>query len=699
MAKKVKTDVNEAYNSFNNLYAEGAIVNLGENPRYPQKVKTGRPSIDYLTDGGFPKGRLVLIAGEPSAGKCLAKGTEVLMYNGEYKKVENIKVGNLLMGVDSSPRMVCNTSNGIDKLYKVKQENGADYVVNSTHTLTVVKKSRYNQFNTVTSTNNLSDDIEYINMVNDNDELNNINVEDLIKEIQNSLEAFRKDYYGVKRPSIIYDKKDLKIKPYLLGFVLTYITDKKLKVDKNDIQLLEQLANCCVDNKFFLNFYYKKNFNVVDIVSEVSKEKLFLNVFNSSYFVSENYIPLKYLTSDFHDRFELLAGILDANGKLHNENFFEVTQKNEQFVKDIKQLAESCGFICSEISKKRKGFFKKTYQYTLTITGNLSLIPNKAKLKQGKHVEVKDSDYFSEIKDIEYIGKGEYYGFEVDGDAMFMLRGQTITHNSSLTIQISESLGDKILYIDTEATLTTDYIEALGANPKNFSHSIPSTTEQMCDIIRSNIPNFDVIIVDSINNSASNEQMKKTAGEKTMANRALVLSNQLPILIGLANQYNTTLIILSQIRENINKMNKYDSDTVIPGGKSLHHNSSLTLELFKSTKKQEDISKSEVNLGSSTKEVTGNAIRIKCTKNKVGTVNRQIKMDFVYGQGYVIENDVIAVAIELGIIEKAGSWMKYNGESIVQGQDNLREYFKNNDDVYQEIKETVNFELTKIIGK
>ena len=99
---------------------------------------------------------------------------------------------------------------------------------------------------------------------------------------------------------------------------------------------------------------------------------------------------------------------------------------------------------------------------------------------------------------------------------------------------------------------------------------------------------YDVIIVDSINNSASGEQLQKTAGEKTMANRANVLSSQLPILIGLANQYNTTLIILSQVRDNMDKANKYSPDTVVPGGRSLHHNSSLTLELFKSSKKEKD---------------------------------------------------------------------------------------------------------------
>lgn len=283
---------------------------------------------------------------------------------------------------------------------------------------------------------------------------------------------------------------------------------------------------------------------------------------------------------------------------------------------------------------------------------------------------------------------------------LILIAGEPSSGKSSMTIQIAESFGEKILYVDTEATLTTDYIEALGANPHNFSHVIPETTEVMCNIIRQQIPNFNAIIVDSINNSASDEQMSKNAGDRTMANRALVLSAQLPILIGLANQYNTTLIVLSQVRDNMNKANKYSPDTVVPGGRSLHHNSSLTLELYTSSKIKENIDKDDVVLGSDAKEeISGKLVRIKCTKNKVGIVDRSIKIDFLYGEGYVIENDVAAAAFSFKILTMAGSWVKYNGESLVQGRSALRKFFQENSDIYEEIKMLVNHELEQLKEK
>lgn len=282
---------------------------------------------------------------------------------------------------------------------------------------------------------------------------------------------------------------------------------------------------------------------------------------------------------------------------------------------------------------------------------------------------------------------------------LILIAGEPSAGKSSLTIQIAESFGKKILYVDTESTLTTDYLESLGASPSSFYHVLPETTEIMCDIIRAQIPNFDAIVVDSINNSASNEQMQKGAGDRTMANRALVLSSQLPILVGLCNQHDTTLIILSQVRDNMNKTNKYSPDTVVPGGRSLHHNSSLTLELFTSSKIKEGVEKGDVVIGSDAKEeVNGKLVRIKCTKNKVGKVDRTVKIDFLYGEGYVIENDVAAAAFSFGILKMAGSWVKYNEESLVQGRAKLRDFLVENQDIYKEIKEAVDHELNKLLN-
>lgn len=268
---------------------------------------------------------------------------------------------------------------------------------------------------------------------------------------------------------------------------------------------------------------------------------------------------------------------------------------------------------------------------------------------------------------------------------LILIAGEPSAGKSSLTIQIANELGEKILYMDTEATLTTDYIESLKSDPLKFSHCIPETTEIMCNVIREQIPNFDVIVVDSINNSASQEQLQKSAEEKTMANRANVLSAQLPILIGLANQYNTTLIVLSQVRDNMNKKSPYSPEKVIPGGNSLHHNSSMTIELKPATKKKskdtDEMEKYET--------VNGRMVRMTCSKNKVGKPHRTVEVEFTYGEGYTIEADIASSAVRLGIVEKKGSWLKYDGSSICQGVDNLTPMLKDNPELLEELKEKI----------
>lgn len=281
---------------------------------------------------------------------------------------------------------------------------------------------------------------------------------------------------------------------------------------------------------------------------------------------------------------------------------------------------------------------------------------------------------------------------------LILVAAEKSSGKSSLVIQVAGIFGPKILYCDTEATLTTDYIESLGADPFNFDHYIPLTTEKLCDKIRAKIADYDVVVIDSINNSASNEQMQKEAGDKTMANRALVMSAQLPIIIGMANQTGTPVIVLSQVRSNMNKANKFSPDTVVPGGFSLHHNSSMTLEMYSSTKQKQSKTDDDV-LSNKSEIIGGKMVRIKCTKNKVGVPDREVSIEFTYNKGFTVFNDVIAAAIEFGIIAKKGAWFSYNDTNIGNGMVKTKAYLKEHPDLFDEIALSVDISLNEILNK
>lgn len=89
---------------------------------------------------GIEKGRFSEVMGvtckddpDKGRGKCFAPGTEILMADGSIKLIENIVEGDLVMGIDSLPRKVLKTHNGIDKMYKITPMNGNIQVVNSNH--------------------------------------------------------------------------------------------------------------------------------------------------------------------------------------------------------------------------------------------------------------------------------------------------------------------------------------------------------------------------------------------------------------------------------------------------------------------------------------------------------------------------------------------------------------------------------------
>jgi len=139
-------------------------------------IPTGIDLLDTIAGGGIPAGKLISIAGAPGGGKCLAKGTLVLMYDGTIKNVEDIVIGDVVMGDDSTPRNVLATTSGTDEMYEVKPSRGDSYTVNSKHILS----------------------LKYINRTdptdNNNGSIVDINVIDFI----NSTEEFKTKYLGYR---------------------------------------------------------------------------------------------------------------------------------------------------------------------------------------------------------------------------------------------------------------------------------------------------------------------------------------------------------------------------------------------------------------------------------------------------------------------------------------------------------------------
>lgn len=265
---------------------------------------------------------------------------------------------------------------------------------------------------------------------------------------------------------------------------------------------------------------------------------------------------------------------------------------------------------------------------------------------------------------------------------------------TTLMLQVANYIagGDGLIgYVDTEFTTDNEYIQALGLNPEQVVRvgerreaKSTFTFEQMINRIHTLIAHCRVIIVDSLSNVPTIEEAQKNADEASRAVAAKVLSKEMGKIASAAYKHRTIIVWLSHVSQNQNRSTKYDPKYIIPGAERLHHNSYLTMMAFPSTK--EDDGKDDIT---SYKDIVGRYTRLQVEKNKGGAAFRQGKIYLEYGVGFHRTHDILVMSEKHGLIEKAGAYYRYQGETIGQGQAKALSFLEDNpelvDHLYDEL--------------
>ncbi len=382
-------------------------------------VPSGFTALDRIT-GGWQKSDLLILAARPGMGKCLGKGTKVLMFDGSLKKVEDIVAGELLMGDDSTPRKVISIARGQEKMYWIRQNKSKDYRVNESHILSL-KRSRNEGGHK-------------------KGEVLNITVKDYLEKS----EKFKSNYKGYK-VAIEFTEKETTLQPYYLGLWLgdghSY-SQRITNVDKEVIEYLEEYAD-----ELELEFVEYQQENKTPNYSIVSKNSLKKNgiglqeELRKLNLIENKHIPQEYLINSTQKRLELLAGIIDADGYYTSEfNCFEIVQSNKKLAKQIKFLCDSLGFRTS-LKKKKAVITAIQYEgeaYRVRIFGNLDSIPTKIERKKARAWNSKVDWRVTGIS-VEYDKVDDYYGFEIDGNRLFLLEDMTVTHNTAFVVTMAKN--------------------------------------------------------------------------------------------------------------------------------------------------------------------------------------------------------------------------------------------------------------------
>lgn len=257
----------------------------------------------------------------------------------------------------------------------------------------------------------------------------------------------------------------------------------------------------------------------------------------------------------------------------------------------------------------------------------------------------------------------EIYGPESSGKTTFALHA----------IAEAQKEGGKAAFIDAENALDPQYAANLGVNIDELLLSQPDNGEQALEITEALVRSgaISIIVIDSVAALVPQAEIEGEMGDSHVGLQARLMSQALRKLAGIINKTNTIAIFINQLREKVGVM--YGNPEVTTGGRALKFYSSIRLDIRRSE---------QIKLGN---DIIGSKTNVKVVKNKMAPPFKTCQVDIMYGTGISKEGEIVDLGVESGALEKAGAWYSYNGEKIGQGKENVKEYLKNNPEVFEEI--------------
>ena len=344
-------------------------------------------------------------------GKCMKKGTPIMMSDGRIKAIENVKEGDLLMGDDSNPRAVLSLARGVDLMYDIVQDNGDKYTVNQEHILCLRAKG-FPKFNNIANKNK-----------NTNTNTNTIK-NYVVEWIQ--CNAFYKKKFG----SSLKDLKEAET------FYRNILNHSETNNNIVEIAVKDYLRLSKKKKSILKGFKTLVHFPEREITMDPYQVGYRLGLEDDS----SKGIPYNYKCNSRENRLQLLAGLLDGNTDLHNP---EKDRKDKKYRKykynytftqkgclkdDFLFLARSLGLLC-----ENNGDYNVIIRVSKVVE-----IPVK---HQCRSYKMEDFSLDTNIS-VQYVNEDEYYGFTLDGNGRYLLGDFTVTHNTCSAIGVCEEMRD-----------------------------------------------------------------------------------------------------------------------------------------------------------------------------------------------------------------------------------------------------------------
>jgi len=381
--------------------------------------------------------------GSVDTGKCEKSNTPIIMYDGTIKMIQDIKIGDLLMGDDSTHRTVLNTISGTGKMYDIKSRKFDTYTVTENHILSLKVDNIDPKYSW----------LEYLKnkaiICNEYLEIGDI-IDISVKDFLNLPKELKRNLKGYK-VGINFEEKDINIESYILGYWLGKGDKGSTKITTTDKEIVEYFSKYAKSLDMVFKIVGKSkhiyNMSTRSKIGGSNKNK-FMNWLRKYNLIHNKHIPYNYKCNSYENRMKLLAGLIDSNGHYNkNSNTILITSKYKTLAYDIYFLAGSLGLgtiikKCIKTCTNSKNSLIKYEYYKIQISGkgqeNIPTILERKKIRPF-------NDYKNPLVYNLHITESKetkYFGFELDGNGRYLHNDFVVTHNSSTTSVLINNILD-----------------------------------------------------------------------------------------------------------------------------------------------------------------------------------------------------------------------------------------------------------------
>ncbi len=263
----------------------------------------------------------------------------------------------------------------------------------------------------------------------------------------------------------------------------------------------------------------------------------------------------------------------------------------------------------------------------------------------------------------------EIYGPESSGKTTLALHA----------IAEAQKSGGIAAMVDAEHAFDPVYARKLGVDINALLVSQPESGEQALSIVETLVRSgaVDVIVVDSVAALVPQAELEGEMGDSVVGLQARLMSQALRKLTGAISKSSCVCIFINQLRDKIGVM--YGSPETTTGGKALKFYSSVRLDIRKIAQIKDG------------EEIVGSRTKVKVVKNKVAPPFKVAEFDILYGEGISTLGELIDLAVEFGVVKKAGAWFSYGTEKLGQGREAVKKLLREDtvlrDTVRQQVRE------------